>query len=267
MSYNVNQKVTLNQLMALANRAKNAIDAAIEALPTEMFLDQANTKFVPSFTWSNELYPGSTNPNKAAVGTEGQQGYEPAVVFNGKPVLVLAVKSVDNSDPSDTTKQTTTYSFLDVSTLVDTYTAASGNSTKVLTISGYTITFNVSSDANNAVEVLNDGLAVRVSTTTNNALTKDANGLFINITGKADKVDRATAAVAQNPYNSETEAENYAAFNSSYSLNGKVALLDTNGNLKDSGIVGANVLTTADVATDAEVTEMLNEIFGTPAQS
>ncbi len=240
MSYNVNQKATLNQLKALATRAKGAITAAIAALPTEMFLDQTKTKFVPSFTWSNELYPGSTNPNKAAVEANPEAtppvAAQPAVVFDGKPVLVLAVKGVDNSDPSDTTKQTTAYSFLDVSTLVDTYTTASGNSSKVLNIAGYTVTFNVSADANNAVEVLNDGIAVRVSTTANNALTKDANGLFVDITGKANRAANPTA--------------------------GHVAGLDANGNPTDTGIVAANVLTTADVATDAEVTEMLNEVFG-----
>lgn len=65
--------------------------------------------------------------------------------------------------------------------------------------------------------------------------------LFIDVAaladiGKADKVGSATA--------------------------GHVASLDANGNLLDSGKAAADVLTTADVATDAEVEEMLNEIFG-----
>lgn len=216
MAYDVTQNATVGQLKALAIRAKNAIDTAIQALPTEMFLDQAKTAFVASFAFNATTYAGATNPN-----------------LDGKPVLVLAVKGIDHNNNDAVT---TTYSFLDVSTLVDTYTAAAGNSAKILTIAGYNITFNVSADTHNAVEVLNDGLAVRVSTTANNALTKDTNGLFVNITGKADKVASATA--------------------------GHVASLDANGNLVDSGIVAANVLTTADVATDAEVTEMLNEVFG-----
>mgnify|MGYP006916046794 CR=1 FL=1 len=238
----------LGRFRALASRAKSAIEDAIADLPVEMFLDQANTKFVPSFTWSNELYPGSTNPNKAAVEADPEAdppvAAQPAVVFNGKPVLVLAVKGVDNSDPTDTTKQTISYSFLDVSTLVDTYTVATGDSAKVLSIAGYTITFNVSAAANNAITVQNDGL-------------------HVDISGKADKVIKNAAQF--NPYDETTEAQDYADFNSSYTMNGKVALLDTNGNLKDSGIVGANVLTTADLATDAAFTAMLNEIFGTPA--
>ena len=216
MAYDVNQNATVGQLKALAIRAKNAIDTAIAALPTEMFLDQAKTAFVPSFTFSAATYPGVTDPN-----------------LNGKPVLVLAVKGIDHNN-NDTVS--TTYSFLDVSTLVDSYTAAAGNSAKILTIAGYTITFNVSADTHNAVEVLNDGLAVRVSTTTNNALTKDANGLFVDISGKANRAANPTA--------------------------GHVAGVDANGNVTDTGIVATDVLTIADVATDAEVTEMLNEVWG-----
>lgn len=65
--------------------------------------------------------------------------------------------------------------------------------------------------------------------------------LFIDVAaladiGKADKVSNATA--------------------------GNVATLDANGNLADGGVIAANILTTADVATDAEVNEMLDAIFG-----
>ena len=215
MAYDVTQNATVGQLKALAIRAKNAIDTAIAALPTEMFLDQAKTAFIPNFAFNGTTYAGASNPN-----------------LDNKPVLVLAVKGIDHTNND---AETTTYSFLDVSTLVDTYTTATGNSSKVLTIAGYTVTFNVSADTNNAVEVLNDGIAVRVSTTANNALTQDTNGLFVDITGKADKVANPTA--------------------------GHVAGLDANGNPTDTGILAANVLTTADVATDAEVTEMLNEVF------
>ena len=216
MSYNVNQKATLGQLKSLATRAKGAIDAAIQALPVEMFLDQAKTAFIPNFAFNGTTYAGASNPN-----------------LDNKPVLVLAVKGVDHTNND---AETITYSFLDVSSLVDTYNTASGDSSKVLTIAGYTVSFNISADTNNAVEVLNDGIAVRVSSTANNALTKDANGLYVNITGKADKAASPTA--------------------------GHVAGLDASGNPTDTGIVAANVLTTADVATDAECTEMLNEVFG-----
>ncbi|MBQ3447530.1 MAG: hypothetical protein IJG37_07800 [Synergistaceae bacterium] len=197
MAYNVAQKATVGQLKSLAQRTKSAIDAAIESLPIEMYLDNANTTFVASFAFNTTTYPGATNPN-----------------LEGKPVLVLAVKGVDHTNNN---AETTTYSFLDMATLVDTYTTAAGDSSKVLTINGYTVTFNLSANANNALTVANDGL-------------------FVDITGKADKVSNATA--------------------------GHVAGLDANGNLTDTGIASADVLTVADVATDAEVTEMLNEVFG-----
>ena len=216
MSYDVTQNATVGQLKALALKSKSAIDAAIQALPKEMFLDQAKTQFIQSFAWNASTYTGATNPN-----------------LDGKPVLVLAVKAVDHANNDAVT---TSFSFLDVSALVDTYKAKTGNSTKILNIAGYEIEFKISADTNNAVEVLNDGIAVRISSTANNALTKDANGLYVNITGKTDKVANATA--------------------------GHVAGLDANGNLTDSGIVASEILTTADVATDAEVTEMLTEVFG-----
>ena len=215
MAYDVTQNATVGQLKALAIKAKDAIDAAIAALPTEMFLDQAKTAFIPSFAFNGTTYAGASNPN-----------------LDSKPVLVLAVKGVDHTNNN---AETTTYSFLDVSTLVDTYTVKAG-STNVLSIAGYEVEFKISADTANAVEVLNDGIAVRVSSTANNALTKDANGLFVDITGKADKAANPTA--------------------------GHVAGLDANGNPVDSGINAADVLTTADVATDAEVNEMLTEVFG-----
>ena len=69
--------------------------------PIEMVLDQAKTAFVPKFAFSEETYTGATNPK-----------------LEGKPVMVLAVKGSDNS---------VTYSFLNMATLVDTYTAKAGD--------------------------------------------------------------------------------------------------------------------------------------------
>lgn len=197
MPYNVAQKATVGHVQYVAQVAKAAMDAAIAALPKEAFLDQVSTVMVNSFAWSNVLYPNSTNPN-----------------LDGKPVMVFAVKSIDHTNNDAVT---TTFSFVDMASLVDTYTAASGDSSKILTISGYTIAVNISAQANNAIEVKNDGL-------------------HVNISGKADKVANATA--------------------------GHVAGLDVNGNPTDTGIVASEVLTTADVATDAEVREMLTEVFG-----
>lgn len=197
MSYNLEQKAKLKHVQYMGQRAKAAIEAAIAALPVEMFLDQAKTRFVQSFAFTQETYPGGTDPN-----------------LNGKPVLVLALKGIDHNNND---AETTTYSFLNMETLVDTYTAKAGDSAKILNIAGYEIEFKLDPSNDNAIEVT-------------------ANGLKVNISGKADKVVNATV--------------------------GHVASLDASGNLADSGVIAANILTTADVATDAEATEMIDEIFG-----
>lgn len=65
--------------------------------PEERFLDQAKSAIVNPFSWSDEDYPGSTDPD-----------------LNGKPVLVFAVKG-------DTD---TSYSFLDLHSFINTYDTA-----------------------------------------------------------------------------------------------------------------------------------------------
>ena len=161
--------------------------------PSELFLDQTRTTFVQNFAFNATTYPGATNPS-----------------LDGKPVMVLAVKGTTDV-ANGTANDTVSYSFLDVSALVDVYTIASGDSSKVLSIANNAITVHISSAANNAITVQSDGL-------------------HVNISGKADKVANATA--------------------------GHVATLDANGNITDSGV---------SIATSAEVTEMLNEVYGTPA--
>ena len=224
MAYDINHLATVGQLKTVALRMKEGLDGTIKSLsvsgntisfftsddgtgtaaytvdfPKDLFLDQARTRFEGNFTFAAATYPGATNPN-----------------LDNKPVMVLAVKGT--TDPANgTASDTITYSFLDMSTLVDTYTVKSGDSAKVLVISGYEIEFKVSSAANNALTVQNDGL-------------------HVDISGKTDKVTNATA--------------------------GHVASLDANGNLLDSGVIAENVVTTADIATSAEVTEMLGEVFG-----
>ena len=157
MAYDVNKLATVGQLKSLATRTVTAINDAIAALPGEMFLDQLGTKFVPNFAFSTATYPGATNPN-----------------LEGKPVLVLAVKGVDNTAPADTSKQTISYSFLDMAALVDDYTVKAGDSTKILAIAGREIEIKISAVADNAITVQNDGL-------------------HVNISAKADKVVGATA--------------------------------------------------------------------------
>ena len=163
--------------------------------PSELFLDQTRTQFVQNFTFSAATYPGAVNPS-----------------LDGKPVLVFAVKTTTDRT-SGTVEDTFAYSFLDMTSLVDTYTVKVGDSSKILSIAGYEVEIHISAAANNALEV-------------------KADGLYVNIHDKADKVANATA--------------------------GHLAGLDANGNLTDSGHA---------VATTEEVTEMLNEVFGISAES
>ena len=201
MAYNETALVRLAALKALAAKTKAEIDnintdvsKAIKSLgvsgntvsfytsadksgdaaftfdfPKELFLDQAKTTFVPKFAFSTETYPGATDPKLA-----------------GKPVMVLAVKG-QNPDSC-------TYSFLDMSALVDTYKAkATGkDDSTTITVSGYEIE-----------------VKVNVSAAAGNALSLKADGLYVDISGKADKVKNATS--------------------------GNFAALDANGNLTDSG--------------------------------
>lgn len=99
-------------------------------LPEEIFLDQTQTSFVQSFAFSAATYPGATNPN-----------------LDGKPVLVLAVKG------DKTTNPTLTYSFINLETLIDTYSAGAG-----ISINDHIIAAKLSSVTGNNLELKDDGL-------------------------------------------------------------------------------------------------------------
>ena len=207
MAYNATALVRLAALKALAEKTKAEIDnintdvsKAIKSLGVsgntvsfytsadksgtaaftfdfqkELFLDQAKTTFVQKFAFSTETYPGATDPKLA-----------------GKPVMVLAVKG-QNPDSCS-------YSFLDMSALVDTYKAkATGkDASTTVTIAGYEVDVkvNVSAAAGNALVLKDDGLYVPTPEE-------------VDISGKADKATGATT--------------------------GNFAALDGEGNLTDSG--------------------------------
>ena len=212
--------------------------------PEEMFLDQTKTTFVGNFAWSAATYPGSTDPN-----------------LDGKPVFVLAVKGEDpTDDPS--------YSFLNMETLVDTYSAAAGDGSTTVTVSGYTIAVNVN-----------------LSTDAGNIITKDASGKLYaahqDISGKtdlellADEYDAtdtyalgALVVYDGNLYRCSTAITTAEAWTAAHwtetdvaselaardsanggkadkvsgATSGNLAGLDANGNLTDSGIAGSNVM-------------------------
>lgn len=126
-----------NSLLFFKN--PNAVDSDTPEykidLPIEKFLDQTKTKLIQEFMWNETDYPGTENPN-----------------IDGNPVLVLAVKSGDDS---------VSYSFLNMKYLLNLYQASEEISTVTIaidvdsnTISG---SVNISSDSNNNLSVGSDG--------------------------------------------------------------------------------------------------------------
>jgi len=283
MSYTNTNLTNLGQLKKLATRTKAELDAvkqtlgnALQAatysdntlklfrstdttgtpafsfdLPEEMFLDQNKTEFVGSFAWSAAKYPGSTNPE-----------------LDGNPVMVLAVKG-DETNPS--------FSFLDMQALVDTYTANDDS----VTVGSYKIAVKIDPTAGNALQLV------------------AGKGLRVDISGKADKVASATSGdlaglgADGNLTDSGVAAADVVTKIASPTADNLIAQ-DANGKIADSGIakgdvqkkLAANAFTAGNVrtsdangfaqdggvalsslvqgtiATDAEVDEMITEVFG-----
>ena len=280
MAYNATALVRLAALKALAAKTKAEIDnintdvsKAIKSLgvsgntvsfytsadksgdaaftfdfPKELFLDQAKTTFVQKFAFSTETYPGATDPKLA-----------------GKPVMVLAVKG-QNPDSC-------TYSFLDMSALVDTYKAkATGkDASTTVTIAGYEV-----------------DVKVNVSAAAGNALVLKDDGLYVDISGKADKVKNATAgnfAALDESGNMTDSGKKPADFVAAETgkrlmtnvegekLKGisagatKTAASETNGHITIDGVDTTVYTEPSDVihgtvASDSDVTAMLTEVFG-----
>lgn len=280
MAYNANALVRLAALKALAEKTKTKIDnintdvsKAIKSLgvygntvsfytsadksgtaaftfdfPKELFLDQAKTTFVPKFAFSTETYPGATDPKLA-----------------GKPVMVLAVKG-QNPDSC-------TYSFLDMSALVDTYKAkATGkDASTTVTIAGYEVDVkvNVSAAAGNALVLKDDGLYVDISgkadkvknATSGNFAALDANG---NLTDSGKKPVDFVAAETGKRLMTDAEGTKLDGIAEGAT---KVEKSATNGNVKIGGVETVVYTEPSDVihgtvASDEDVTAMLTEVFG-----
>lgn len=247
-------KVEGNTVSLYTSTDKSGTAAFTFDFPTEMFLDQTKTEFVGKFKWAEATYPGSTDPK-----------------LDGKPVMVLAVKG-ENPDSC-------TYSFLNMAALVDTYTAKTqGKDTSTtIEISGYEVEVkvNLSKEADNILELKADGLYVPKPKET-------------DISGKADKVTKATEGnfaglgADGNLTDSGKKAADFVAAETGKrlmtdaegtKLGGvaegatKVEKSDTNGNVKVNGVETQvykepDDVVHGEVATDAEVTEMLKEVFG-----
>lgn len=237
-------KVEGNKVQIFTTPDKTGAAAFEFDFPVEMVLDQAKTAFVPKFAWSAETYPGSTDPK-----------------LEGKPVMVLAVKGSDGS---------VNYSFMGMAALVDTYKAKveGKDASTTVTISGYEVDVkvNISQDEGNALEARADGLYVPKPSA-------------VDLSGKADKVKSAVAGnfagldAGGNLTDSGKKAADFVAAEAGKrlmtnaegtKLEGiaanatKVGASSTPGNIKING-AETPVVT---IASDAEVTEMLNEVFG-----
>lgn len=120
--------------------------------PGEVYLDQTKSVFVQSFAFSTDTYAGATDPG-----------------LDGKPVMVLAVKNADDS---------ISYSFADLSALVDTYIAKvdGKDPSTTVTVAGYEIDvkINLSAAEGNQIVAKSDGLYVAAAGAT-------------DISNKADK--------------------------------------------------------------------------------
>ena len=237
-------KVEGNKVQIFTTPDKTGAAAFEFDFPVEMVLDQAKTAFFPKFAWSAETYPGSTDPK-----------------LEGKPVMVLAVKGSDGS---------VNYSFMGMAALVDTYKAKveGKDASTTVTISGYEVDVkvNISQDEGNALEARADGLYVPKPSA-------------VDLSGKADKVKSAVAGnfagldAGGNLTDSGKKAADFVAAEAGKrlmtnaegtKLEGiaanatKVEASATPGSIKING-AETQVVT---IASDTEVTEMLNEVFG-----
>ena len=237
-------KVEGNKVQIFTTPDKTGAAAFEFDFPVEMVLDQAKTAFVPKFAWSAETYPGSTDPK-----------------LEGKPVMVLAVKGSDGS---------VNYSFMGMAALVDTYKAKveGKDASTTVTISGYEVDVkvNISQDEGNALEARADGLYVPKPSA-------------VDLSGKADKVKSAVAGnfagldAGGNLTDSGKKAADFVVAEAGKrlmtnaegtKLEGiaanatKVEASATPGSIKING-AETQVVT---IASDTEVTEMLNEVFG-----
>lgn len=183
-------------------------------LPAEISLDAETTNLISSFTFNASTYAGATDPN-----------------LNGKPVLVLGVKTKSNDG------QTTTlsYSFIDVSALVDVYTASDTS----IVISDNKVKANVSADSDNMLATTANGLKVDLSS----KVDKTASTAGNVVTFAADGAVSDTGLVSTDVLTKKaTATEN------------NLVVFDLAGRITDTGV---------SVATNEEATEMLDAIFGT----
>lgn len=227
-------EVADNTIKLYTSADKSGTPAITLDLPAEYLLDQAKTAFVGKFAWSEATYPGSTDPS-----------------LNNKPVMVLAVKGSDDS---------VAYSFLNMAALVDTYKAKTEgkDASTTITVAGYEIevAVNISAASGNRLEKKADGLFVGPE-----KVTGATDGHFAGLDANGHLTDSGKAAgdfvAAEEGKRLITDAEGTKLAGVAEGAT-KVEASNIAGHIK---INGADT-TVVDMATDAEVTTMINEVFG-----
>lgn len=165
-----------NVISLYTTEDKSGSPVATLNLPEEMYLDQTKTTVVDNFTWSDTLYPNSTNPN-----------------LDGKAVLVLAVKG-DSS---------VTYSFASLGDIVTAITGeATSTATTTVSDGKAKVDVKISSEADNALVTKADGLyvnvpdaEVQISAELGNAIINKADGLYVSIPEISIATDEEVSAL------------------------------------------------------------------------
>ena len=136
-AYDLAKDLGMNGAKVLLQELKSYADKVITASASDKYLDQAKTTLVENFAFASGNYDGATDPG-----------------LDGKPVMVLAVRNSDGTEIA--------YSFVNMTKLLDTYTAAD----KSITVSGRTIAANISPDTDNALALGENGLKVTLASAT-----------------------------------------------------------------------------------------------------
>ena len=240
MAYDVNKLTKLGALKEMGQRLKTEVDAAsalaagafksgkVEGNTVSLFTsaDKSGTAAF-TFDFPTEMFLDQTKTEFVGKFKWAEAAYPGSTdpKLDGKPVMVLAVKG-ENPDSC-------TYSFLNMAALVDTYAAKTEgkDASTTIEISGYEVEVkvNLSKEANNALVLKGDGLYVSSA----NFLSAEERAKLAGIAEGATKVEKS----------------------------------ETNGNVKVNGVETTVYTEPADVvhgavATDAEVSEMLKEVFG-----
>ena len=98
MSLDLTQYAYVGDVIALASKIKDVLASAINGLLPETALDNSKSAFISNFAFNAVAYPGANAPN-----------------LNGKPVLVLAVKTIDHTNNN---AETFSYLFLNLAPLI-----------------------------------------------------------------------------------------------------------------------------------------------------